>query len=45
MKKDYWKKIRILKINLFKVSRDVHFMNDKRAKIKKEINRIIWIKY
>ncbi len=40
MKKDFVKKIQILEKNSFKVSRDVHFMNDKRAKIKSKINQL-----
>ena len=38
MKKDYVKKKRILEKKFIKLSRDVHFLNDDRAKIKLEIN-------
>ena len=38
MIKDCVKKKKTLMKNLFKLSRDVHFLNDDRAKIKLEIN-------
>ena len=38
MTKDYAKKILILVKKFIKLSRDVHFLNDDRAKIKLEIN-------
>ena len=40
MIKDYVKKKRILLISFIKLSREVHFLNDDRAKIKLEINNL-----
>ena len=40
MKKDFAKKKSDFGEKFIKVSRDVHFMNDNRAKVKSKINKI-----